>query len=133
VFLKFEKRKIKMSAPSFFKNTPNKIGEGIDVSGKNTLIKTDNVCRVAIADDPIDAKVDGKKMFCIRVDNEGVFAPKKFCVRVGNSGSKSSMLIGFTPMETFDSTEEALFGWNGFTGAGINSYLGDLFCASTAQ
>jgi hypothetical protein len=51
--------------PSFSKDTPNKIGIGIDVSGKNTLIfKTShNGFRVAIADEPIDAKVDGKKMF----------------------------------------------------------------------
>ncbi len=60
-----------MSAPSFFTKTPNKIGNGIKVSGNNTLIKTEvhAACRVAIADEPIDAKVDGKTMFCVRIDN----------------------------------------------------------------
>jgi hypothetical protein len=29
-----------MSAPPFSKNTPKKIGQDIEVSGKNTLIKT---------------------------------------------------------------------------------------------
>ncbi len=69
VFLKAGKKK--MSAPSFSKNTPNKIGNGIKVSGKNTLIKTETRWRVAIADEPIDAKIDGKKFFCVRVDNAG--------------------------------------------------------------
>jgi hypothetical protein len=94
-----------MSAISFSKDTPNKIGAGLEVSGKNTLTKTeDNGWRPAIADEPIDAKVDGKKMFCVRVDN---------------AGDHSAIVIGFTPMETIDSTEEALFGRNGFTGCGI--------------
>jgi hypothetical protein len=98
--------------PPFSKKTPNKIGKGIKVSGKNTLIKTDNDWRVAIADEPFDAKVDGKKMFCVRVDNAGVF---------------SQLMIGFTPMETFASKKEAFFGWNGFAGCGIDLYEGDLF------
>jgi hypothetical protein len=43
-----------MSSPrSFSKITPNKIGNGIAVSERNTLIKTDNGFRVAIADEPI--------------------------------------------------------------------------------
>jgi hypothetical protein len=54
---------------------------------------------VAIADEPIDAKVNGKKMFCVRVDD---------------AGSDSSMMMGLTPMETFDSGKEAWFGGNGF-------------------
>jgi hypothetical protein len=102
-----------MSSPfSFSKDTPNKIGEGIDVSGKNTLIKTKkNGFRVAIGDEPIDAKVDGKKLFCIRVDNWGTF---------------KHMMIGFTPMKTFDSSKNAWFGFNGFTGCGMDLYDGYL-------
>jgi hypothetical protein len=103
-----------MSALTFSPNIPNKIGDGIAVAGKNTLIMmTDEEWRAAIADEPIDAKIDGKKYFC---------------VRVGNSGSKSLMLIGFTPMETFDSTEEASFGnEEGFTGCGIGLRGGNLY------
>jgi hypothetical protein len=102
-----------MSAPSFSKNTPNKIGNGIDVSGKNTLIKTKDhwTWSVAIADEPINAKIDGKKMFCVRVENPG---------------PNSMMTIGFTPLETFDSTMEAYFGRNGFTGCGISLSSGNL-------
>jgi hypothetical protein len=100
-----------MSAPSFSENTPNKIGNGINVSGRHTLIKSDSSVRVAIADEPIDATVDGKKMFCVRVDN---------------SGSNSYMMIGFTPMETFDSTKDAFFGGYGFTGCGLSLSSGNL-------
>jgi hypothetical protein len=101
-----------MSSPSFSKNTPNKIGTGIKVSGRNTLIKTaDNDWRVAIADEPIDAKVDGTKMFCVRVD----------------IAVDSGIMIGFTPMETFDSESEAYFGYNDFTGCGINLYNGNIW------
>jgi hypothetical protein len=99
-----------MSVPSFSKHIPNKIGNGIDVSGKNTLIKTENgIWRHAIADEPINAKVDGKQMFCVRVEN--VF--------------DSWMMIGFTPMETFDSTKDAYFGINSFTGCGLHLYTGN--------
>ncbi len=93
-----------MSAFSFSPNIPNKIGKNIQVSGKNTLIKTetDGYFRAAIADEPIDAKVDGKKLFCVRVDK-----------------AVNSMMFGFTPMETFDSNTNAYFGWNGFAGCGI--------------
>ncbi len=74
------------NSATFSKDIPNKIGNGIEVSGKNTLIKTErNGYRVAIADEPIDAKVDGKKMFCVRVDNAGPF---------------SMMAIGFTPLDS---------------------------------
>jgi hypothetical protein len=98
--------------PPFSKNTSNKIGNGIEVSGKNTLIKTnDYIWRIAIADEPIAAKVDGKKMFCVRVDN---------------AGTESRMMIGFTPMETFDSTKGACFGNNGFIGCGLRLHFGDL-------
>jgi hypothetical protein len=102
-----------MSRHSFSKNTPNKIGDGIDVSGKNTLIRTagDYTYRVAIAVESIDAKNDGKKMFCVRVHN---------------TGYNSMMMIGFTPMETFDSKKESSFGNNGFTGCGMNLYTGNL-------
>jgi hypothetical protein len=96
---------------SFSKDTPNKIGKGIHVFGKNALTQTDDVCRVAIADESIDAKVDGKKMFCARVDN---------------TGAHSSIMIGFTTMETFDSDAIAYFGNKGFTGAGIGLYSGNL-------
>jgi hypothetical protein len=105
-----------MSAPPFSKDTPNKMANGIDVSGKYTLTKTDDTnCRVAIADEPINAKFNGKKLFCVRVDK---------------AGSNSSIVIGFTPTETFDSriqAEQALFGYNGFTGCGLCLYNGKLF------
>ncbi len=102
-----------MSALSFSKETPNKISNKINVSGRNTLIKTDNCSwRAAIADEPIDTKVDGKKMFCVRVDN---------------AEAMSYMMIGFSSMETFDSTKDAYFGWNGFTGCGILLNDGNLY------
>ncbi len=101
-----------MLAPSFSKNTPNKIGKGINFSGKYTLVKTEGGWRVAIADEPIDAKVDGKKMFCVRVDN---------------AGASSNLMIGFTPMETFDSNKSASFGNDGFDGCGIFLDDGDLY------
>jgi hypothetical protein len=112
--------------PSFSKNTPNKIGNGIDVSGKNTLIKTQRSGgywgdgksdRVAIADEPINAKVHGKKVFCVRVDK---------------TGSNLRIMIGFTPMKKFDSKKEASFGTltffetKDFTGCGILLYNGNL-------
>jgi hypothetical protein len=102
-----------MAALSFSKDTPNKIGDGIDVSGKNTLVKTETKYgdRVAIADEPIDGKIDGKKMFCVRVDN----------------GTDSGLMIGFTLMETFDSTRDAYLGSEDFTGCGILLCNGNLF------
>ncbi len=48
--------------PSFSQDTPNKIGNGITVVGKTTLIKTDVGYHVAIADESIDTKVDGRNM-----------------------------------------------------------------------
>jgi hypothetical protein len=109
-----------MSAPPFFIDTPNKIGKGIKVSGKNTLIKTDggNTYRGAITDKRIDAKVDGTIFFCIRIDN---------------AGSDSAMMFGFTPMESFDSKKEARFGTNGFTGCGIDLYSGNLYYPCTGH
>jgi hypothetical protein len=111
-WFKTESELIFLKPPSFSTNTPNKIGEGINVSEKNTSIKTENGYRVAIADEPIDAKVDGKKMFCVRIDN---------------ATSDPRIMIGFTPMETFDSKKEAYFGNNGFTGCGLNLYNGNLY------
>jgi hypothetical protein len=93
-----------MAAPFFSKNTPNKIGNGIEVSGRNTLIKTNDGWRAAIADESFDTRVNGKKMFCVRVDNAGMHR---------------QMMVGFTPMETFDSNKSAHFGDNGFTGCGM--------------
>ncbi len=102
-----------MSAPSFSPNIPNKIGKNITVSGRNTLIRTvQENWSFAISDEPFDAKVDGKKLFCVRVDNAGPY---------------SYIMIGFTPMETFDSTKESGFGKNGFTGCGISLYDGNVW------
>jgi hypothetical protein len=101
--------------PSFSKDTPNKIGKDINVSGKYTLytlIKTDASVHVAIADEPIDAKVNGNNFFCVRVDNLGV---------------EVMVVIGFTPMETFDSNKEAFFGINDFAGCGMFLRDGYLF------
>ena len=101
-----------MSAPSFSQGTPNKIGNGIQVSGKNTLIKADaDDSRAAIADEPIDAKIDGKTIFCVRVDN---------------GGKEPRIVIGFTPMDTFDWYNEGFLGWNGFSGCGLHLCDGDL-------
>ncbi len=100
--------------PTFNKKIPNKIGNGIDVFGKNTLKRTDNGWRAAIADKSIESKVDGKHIFCVRIDNPG---------------KSSHIKIGFTPLETFDSTKEALFGWDGFGGISIFLHNGD-FCSS---
>jgi hypothetical protein len=111
VLLKSEEKK--MATPSFSKNTPNKIRNSINVSEKNTLNKTDDrIWGVAIADEPIDAKVDGKKLFCVRVDDSGVV---------------SHIMIGFSPMEMFGSKKEAYFGGNGFTGCGMSLYDGNLY------
>jgi hypothetical protein len=116
-----------MSAPSFSNNTPNKIGKNIDVSGKHTLIKTedDSGNRVAIADEPIDAKVGGKKMFCVRLCKTGEDTSDNPYWDDTDSYS-GYMMIGFTPMETFDSTKDAWFGENGFTGCGIELSSGRL-------
>ncbi len=88
-------RRTRFVVPTFNKNTLNKIGDTINVSGKNTLVKTENRWSVAIADESIDANVDGRHLFCTRVDN---------------AGSNPDMTFGFTPMETFDSKKEANFG-----------------------
>jgi hypothetical protein len=105
-------RRTRFIVPTFSKNTPNKIGSGINVSGKNTLVKTEWTWSVAIAEESIDAKIDGKHLFCARVDNAGTYY---------------AMMFGFTPMEAFDSTKEAFFGENGFTGAGLHLYGGKLW------
>jgi hypothetical protein len=82
--------------PSFSEDTPNKIGDGIEVSGKHSLKKSEaNSYRIAIADEPIDTKVDGKKVFCVRVDNL----------------ADCRLTVGFTPLETCDSTKVAFFGF----------------------
>jgi hypothetical protein len=109
VFLKFWGKT--MSAPSFSKDTPNKISDFINVSGRNTLTRTiQDHWSFAIADEPIDAKIDGKKMFCVRVEK----------------AVASQMMIGFTPLETFDSNKMAFFGQNGFNGCGLRLDTGNL-------
>jgi hypothetical protein len=122
VFLSIFERKKKMSAPPFSKNTPNKIGDGIAVAGKNTLIKRTRYAfgdwRAAISDEPIDATVDGKKMFCVHVDN------------AGNHSSRMMMMVGFTSIEKFDSTRAAWFGNNGFTGTLLRFDDGSLCCSN---
>jgi hypothetical protein len=71
--------------PSYSKNSPNKISNDINVYGRNTLILNNDAYQVAIANEPIDAKSNGKKSFCVRVDN---------------AGANPHMMFGFTPMET---------------------------------
>jgi hypothetical protein len=116
-----------MSASSFSKNTPDKIGDSINVSGKNTLIKTEtNGWCVTIADEPIDAKIDGKKFFCVRVDNAKRLWDMMFGFGFTRPKTYALMMFGFTPMETFDSKKEAYFGNNGFTGCGIYLFSGNL-------
>jgi hypothetical protein len=115
--------------PSFSKETPNKVGNEIEVSGENTLIKTrccvatflrcgSAASSVAIADKPIDATINGKKIFCVRVDNAGVHP---------------DIMIGFTPLKKFDSKTKAFFGYNGFKGCGLNLLTGKLFFPGTTN
>ncbi len=95
-----------MALPPFSKHMPNKISDFINVSEKNTLIMAGNgTFRVAIGNEPIFANMGGNNMFCFRVDH---------------AGAGSNIMIGFTPMRTFDSTKEAFFGCKeGFTGCGL--------------
>jgi hypothetical protein len=104
--------------PSFSKETPNKLGNGFEVceNHHHTLIKTEsNWWRVAIAQESIDAKTDGKKIFCVRVDNAG----------------DSSLMFGFTPLETFGSERLANFAWNNFDSCGLHIATGFLFYPRT--
>ncbi len=105
-------RRTRFIVPTFNKNIPNKIGNLINVSGKTTLIKNEDGGGVAIAEESIDANVDGKHLFCARDYNTGIFP---------------GVVFGFTPMETFDSTRSAWFGWDGFTGTGLSLYGGNLY------
>ena len=109
-----------MSAPSFSKTNPNKVADGIRFSGKNTLIKSEDgsTWRAAIADEPIDAKTDGKKMFCLRVDK---------------SGSYFFVMIGFTAFEKFDLSKQVYFGYNDFSGCGLQLYNGQLYLPNDKQ
>jgi hypothetical protein len=105
-------RRTRFIVPTFIKSTPNKIGNLINVSGKNTLAKTEDSWSVAIAEESIDVNVDGKHLFCARVDRAGRFL---------------EMMFGFTPLETFDSSKDAYFGDKSFTGAVLHLYTGNLF------
>ncbi len=99
------------NSATFSKETPDKISKYINVSGKNTLINTEEGSSVAIADESIDAKADGKKIFCVRVDKPAV---------------NSAIMIGFTSLATFDSEKRSFFGSEDFDGCGVNLYSGDL-------
>jgi hypothetical protein len=108
----FWKKKKKM-IPSFSKKVPNKISKKIAVKGKHTLLRrTRGSFRVAIANEPIDGKVDGQKFFCVRIEDSGAFP---------------EIMIGLSPNETYDPSESAWFGWNGLGGVGIDCYEGNLF------
>jgi hypothetical protein len=107
-----------LDPPTFSEVTPNKIAKGIKVSGKNTLTETvSEGWRFAIADKPVDARVDGKKIFCVRVE----------------SLDNTVFMIGFTPLETFNSSEQTYFGLNNFDGVGLAAYSGVLFCSFEIQ
>jgi hypothetical protein len=101
---------------SFSKDTPNKVSNSLNLSGKNTVFKPSQSSfgdwRVAIAEKPVDAKADGKKIFCVRVDN---------------SGECSDIQVGFTPQATFDSNEESYFGGIGFDGGTLQLFNGNFF------
>jgi hypothetical protein len=100
------------SPPPFSKNTRNKIGNEINVSGTNTLVKTtESNWQVAIADEPINAAIDGHQGFCVRVDNFGTIP---------------CMMFGFTTVEKFDSNKSAFFGTDAFNGCGIATHSGQL-------
>ena len=99
------------SPPSFSRGTPNKLGFELKVAGKNTLKRTEFGWRHAIADEPIDATVDGTKSFCVRVDSAG----------------DAQMMIGFTPLEKFPSSQNAYFGYKNFTGCGFQLSDGNLW------
>jgi hypothetical protein len=103
--------------PTFTKSTQNKISESIDVLGKNTLIKMkDDEWRIALADEPIDAKVDGKQIVAVRID----------------AGEAGSTMIGFTCLEMIDSSRDRCFGYRGrdgiVPGCGISLIDGSLEC-----
>ena len=73
------------------------------------MIKTEeNGWHHAIADKPIDAKVDGTKTFCVRVDE---------------AKSNPALMIGCTPLETFNANDPASFGNRGFDGFGSNNFV----------
>jgi hypothetical protein len=93
-----------VNPPKFSKNTPNKISTRINTLGENTLKTTEDATGycVAIADEPIDAKVDGKTFFCVRVENL-IF----------------DLMCGFTPMEKFDSDTYTFFAPNTLSGCGL--------------
>ncbi len=100
--------------PSFSKNSPNKIGVGIDVVyGKHTLVQRLDDFHVAIADEPIDAKVDGTKIFVVRVENVG-------------SDNYYNMMVGFTSLQTFDSNKKPVIASDGFTACGFSMLDGNL-------
>jgi hypothetical protein len=85
-----KKKKMHLSkfiVPSFSYDVPSKIGEGIEVSGQNTVIKTEYHGHApgAIADESIDATVDGTTIFCVRAECPGV-----------------QMMVGYTTMASFD-------------------------------
>ncbi len=105
-----------INPPTFSNETPNKIGNGIEVLGKNTLMNTntDLELRVAIADEPINAKVDGKKIFCVSVQSSR--EEQRF----------GFMMIGLTTVETFDSTLQARFE-GGLSGVGLGLCWGHFF------
>jgi hypothetical protein len=113
-----------LEPPSFCENTLNK-RSGIEVLNGNTLFSRSvatfapgNIVRGAIADDPIDAKADGKKIFCARVDMlEKSIAAKMACR--ANEHRNSELIIGLTPLEVFDASNE-----NCFAVCGLNKNSG---------
>ena len=89
-------RRVDFLVRTFNKNPTTKPGE-------NILIKKDDVWRAAIADNPVETMTDGKQVFCVRVD----------------TSINAEIMIGFTPIESFESNKATWFGHNGFVGAGI--------------
>ncbi len=96
---------------TFSKDTPNKISDEIIVARNHTLTKIDsNYWSRAVADEPFDAKVGGKKIFCVHVHDL----------------QNSDLMIGFTASEALDVKKYGFFGQNTFSGAGLDLQNGEL-------
>src|SRR3989338_1629715 len=81
--------------PDFNKNIPNKINQNVEVKSKNILsIKEAPEYHSAIATNGFPPKKDGVFVYVTRINN------------IGNG----DVMVGFTDMATYDSTEEGFPG-----------------------
>jgi hypothetical protein len=87
-----------------------KLGIGIDLWSPHNLEKMNSGWRPAIADDPIDAGVDGKKIFCVQIQKM----------------VEAEMMFGFTPTHRIDEWATLCLGTAGLPGVGLFLYNGTL-------